>query len=160
MPNRLRVYTAHGCLGMPKDEFCAAVQIVAFELRNFMYCNGAEAYVVRGASGVVFGGALMMYAPDIQCIVARKPGENSHNSQISAAGGVNMDVKRYVVLDDFISSGATVRGIEQDMGSASLVGVFCYQHAARSGFNPRLTTFDRQGKTMPMVDFCETARHA
>lgn len=46
---------------------------------------------------------------DFPLMVVRKRGENSHGNPVEGTEGI--DIKRYLVLDDFVSSGATVRNL-------------------------------------------------
>ena len=65
-----------------------------------------SAIVVHGTSGTWFGAALAMQGYNV--IMVRKPGENSHG--YSVEGGLGMvDPDRIVFLDDFVSSGDTIK---------------------------------------------------
>lgn len=128
------VSTCYGVLGLSPAELRIAVDQVAEDLRKLMQRQEADAYVVRGASGVVFGGALLYAAPDLKCIVARKPGEHSHAGTLcSVSGGNLLEVRKFVVVDDFRSSGSTVQGMVRDMQPAEHVGMLFYQEAQRRG---------------------------
>lgn len=119
----------YSCMGYPPERLRACVKALARDLPGIMARYNADAVVVRGGSGVVFGGALLMVS-DIKVIVARKPGEQSHSTAIEVCGGGSLTVHRYIVLDDFVSSGGTVKGIMDDMGQqAECVGVIEYRYA-------------------------------
>lgn len=125
-----QVYTAgYSCLGLAPMAYRKAVAQVAKDLPFILEECRADCVVVRGSSGTVFAGALLFAAPSVRIVVARKEGENSHGSQISAAGGDSFRVERYLILDDFVASGGTVRGIIADMNPAQCVGIVEYQYA-------------------------------
>lgn len=67
-----------------------------------------DAVVVHGNSGVSIGfAALVMH--DFNLVLLRKDNDNSHGSPIEGPNGLNM--QSYIILDDFIGTGATVRRI-------------------------------------------------
>ena len=72
----------------------------------------AQAVAVTGKSGMSVAFATMMLT-DIPLIVVRKRGENSHGEMIEGVVGIR--VRRYIILDDFVSSGATVRTVVRDI---------------------------------------------
>lgn len=128
--NGRHVYTStYSCIGYSNREFRLCAQRVHADLSGIMLETEADAVVVRGGSGVVMGSALLMLG-DIPLVVARKRGECSHGEQIEIVGGQSRRVCRYIILDDFVSSGETVRGIKDDMGGARCVGVVQYRYAA------------------------------
>ena len=65
-----------------------------------------EAIAVTGNSGAIFGGALAV-ALNKPLILVRKPGIDSHGSQLQGIGSP----KSYIIVDDFISTGETVRRV-------------------------------------------------
>lgn len=67
-----------------------------------------EAIAVSGVSGLVVGGALS-YATGIPLVVVRKSGDKKH-SDFSVESSLVGDFK-YVILDDLISSGSTIKRI-------------------------------------------------
>lgn len=81
----------------------------------------AQAVVVTGKSGMSVAFATMTLA-DIPLIVVRKRGENSHGEMIEGVLGV--EVRRYIILDDFVSSGATVRTVVRDIDDYCRVQCF------------------------------------
>lgn len=93
---------------------------------------GAEAIAVRGTSGlsVAFGMRMLTNFPIIVC---RKDGETSHSCNPISVLWEDPDqysyamLRKYVILDDMVSSGSTVRGIARDLKDAECVGVFTYQ---------------------------------
>lgn len=66
-----------------------------------------EAIAVRGVSGMLFG-PMLAHMTKKRLSVIRKPRETKHTNRILE--GVH-DTKRYVIVDDFVSSGETVQAI-------------------------------------------------
>lgn len=98
------------------------------------------AVVVRGNSGVSCAFAALMLHNFNLCLL-RKDRDGSHGSPLEGPSGFRFT--KYVVLDDFISSGATVNGIIGDLavlagakGDAppQCVGLVLYG-SARGGYN-------------------------
>jgi adenine/guanine phosphoribosyltransferase-like PRPP-binding protein len=78
---------------------------IAEQLPKIMRLHNADAVAVTGKSGLSLAFATLMLI-DFPLIVVRKPGENSHGNALEGTTGV--DVSRYVILDDFMSTGRTV----------------------------------------------------
>ena len=87
-----------------------------------------DSIVVRGVSGLMIGApvALKMGKP---LLVVRKPNELRHTS-VPIANHVRSG-DRYIILDDFVSSGVTARSIayamKKDRPKAQLVATYMYQ---------------------------------
>lgn len=67
---------------------------------------------VRGMSGVLVGSPASILLQK-RLVIVRKPGENSHGSQLVGVGH-NKPLEygeRFIFLDDFISTGATQRAV-------------------------------------------------
>jgi orotate phosphoribosyltransferase-like protein len=90
----------------------AIAQRIAETLPKLLAEYDAQAVVVTGKSGMSVAFAAMMLA-DIPLIVVRKRGENAHGEMIE--GVTSVEVRRYIILDDFVSSGATVRTVVRDI---------------------------------------------
>lgn len=90
----------------------ATARRVAETLPKLLARYDAQAVVVTGKSGMSVAFATMMLA-DIPLIVVRKRGENSHGEMIE--GVIDVEVRRYIILDDFVSSGTTVRTVVRDI---------------------------------------------
>lgn len=106
---------------------------IALVLPGIMRQANADAIIVQGKSGIALAFATLMLI-DFPIIVVRKRNESTHGSPIEGTEGV--DVQRYLILDDFISSGNTVRRIVEQLrensiytsnGSAECVGVVEYK---------------------------------
>jgi hypothetical protein len=85
---------------------------IAAVLPQLMQHTGAQAVAVTGKSGLSLAFATLMLV-DFPLIVVRKRGENTHGSSIEGTPGVS--VQNYLILDDFVASGATVQTIVTDL---------------------------------------------
>lgn len=100
-------------------------------------CLDYDAIAVRGNSGTLFGGALS-YETGKHLILVRKPGDSSH-SMYPVEGLIAGDkgYLRYIIVDDFIASGATVSEIKKAVETnhsrgAELVAVYQYREGLLS----------------------------
>ena len=93
------------------------------ELRDVVYSISDEinklatrpAFIaVRGVSGVSVGAAVSFHA-SIPLVVVRKSDENTHSS--GTVQGLDELHGSYVIVDDLIDSGATVRAIVNELES-------------------------------------------
>lgn len=130
MPRSETFYnTSYSALGLTRGHFRNLCQRLAEELPDLMHKVGADAIAVRGTSGVSVAFGLRMLS-DIPTIVVKKEGENSHGASVTAVGDDWANVARYLIVDDFVASGATVHAIRQRMGRAECVGVLSYANAS------------------------------
>lgn len=74
--------------------------------------TGADCIMVRGHSGMSIAHAMLMLE-DFPLVHLRKSNDNSHGSPLE--GTLYHEMRRVLILDDFISSGATIRGMVQDL---------------------------------------------
>lgn len=107
-------------------------QAIAARLPTLMAELDAGTIVVTGKSGVSLGFAVAMLL-DFPLVVVRKSGEASHGSDVEGPNG--HIVGRYIVLDDFVQSGTTIRTIADKLSNRAstsglapveCVGVLCY----------------------------------
>lgn len=82
-----------------------------------------------GVSGAAIAFPLS-FALEMPLLCIRKKGENNH-SPYQVEG--NYSTSRYVIVDDFISTGSTVHRIEEDIkaelpNSPELVGIYLYKN--------------------------------
>lgn len=91
-----------------------------------------DAIAVTGVSGTTFG-SILAYTLKKQLIVVRKRTEKTHGNYI-CEGTPNENYK-YIIVDDFISSGATIFNIiqeiewsKQDGFVGEFVGSYLYQY--------------------------------
>lgn len=98
------------------------------------------AVIVRGNSGVSCAFAALMQENFNLCLL-RKRCDNSHGSPLEGPDGFSFE--KYIILDDFISTGDTVDGIIEDLDVLSeakgatrpkCVGLVLYNSARRSGY--------------------------
>lgn len=86
--------------------------------------TGSTSVVVHGNSGVSCGfAALMLAQTDFNLVLLRKDNDNSHGSPIEGPGGHRL--RRYLILDDFVSSGKTLNRIRDK------IATLYYQHHHR-----------------------------
>lgn len=90
------------------DALRQKAKTIAEWLPQIMEATGADAVVVTGKSGMSLAFATMMLL-DYSLIVVRKKSESSHGHAIE--GDHRKDVKKYIILDDFVCSGKTVTTI-------------------------------------------------
>lgn len=92
--------------------FRSIVHRVADALPDVMHQYEADAVVVTGKSGISVAFAALMLI-DFPLVIVRKPGENSHGFRVEGPEGAVL--RRYIILDDFVSSGATVTRVRQQL---------------------------------------------
>lgn len=80
-----------------------------------------QAIAFRGNSGAGIAFPVS-YATGIPLICVRK-GENSHGNCIE---GANLKIDRYLILDDFIDMGHTVKAIIDTLHNDICVGIYLY----------------------------------
>ena len=120
--------------------------------------TGATSVVVHGNSGVSCGfAALLLSDLDFNIVLLRKDNDNSHGAPIEGPDGHHLG--RYLILDDFVSSGNTMNRIRDKISSLSIqrwhygpgeetpecVGIVLYGHHTSTSF-----TF-ADGYTVPAV---------
>ena len=76
---------------------------VALDIPSVLRASGADVVVVSGKSGISMAFAVTMLI-DFPLIVVRKPGESSHGNTIEGRN----DFDSYIILDDFVDTGATI----------------------------------------------------
>jgi adenine/guanine phosphoribosyltransferase-like PRPP-binding protein len=104
-------------------------EAVAQALPQFMAECRADTVVVTGNSGISVAHAALMLI-DFPLVLVRKPNDCSNGHQIE--GPTSHILQRYVILDDLICSGDTVRRVQQTLleydEDTELAGVFLYCH--------------------------------
>jgi orotate phosphoribosyltransferase len=83
---------------------------VAQVLDRIQAKHGSCHVAVTGKSGIAMAFAVSMLT-DIQILTVRKDSETSHGSKFEGCG----TVRRYVVLDDFVDTGDTIRRVVRDV---------------------------------------------
>lgn len=120
----------------------AARRILWMHEHHGFAASGVDVIVTRGSSGLLVGSRVAeMSKGKLHLIHVRKEGENSHGRQVEGARHMlsAIDNPRYLIVDDFVSSGETVReivkAIDKDLTSKygptagtrpECVGVLCY----------------------------------
>lgn len=117
------------------DQFRETVRAVASVLPRIMRELDADTVVVTGKSGVSVAFAASMLI-DFPLVVVRKPTENSHGRAIEGPSG--HEVRNYIILDDFVETGATVERTVDAMRTACCVGVVQYT-ASNCGLHERIS---------------------
>jgi adenine/guanine phosphoribosyltransferase-like PRPP-binding protein len=94
--------------------------------------SNIDAIVVTGLSGLIIGSTVSMKTGK-QLVVVRKPRDESHAST-NVEGLTNLHYPfKYVILDDFIDSGKTLRRIVQQMGkSPKCLGYLLYNQGYKA----------------------------
>lgn len=95
---------------------CQRAEFSANAIASLSRSTGSTSVVVHGNSGVSCGfAALMASAEDFNLVLLRKDNDNSHGSPIEGPDGHRLD--KYLILDDFISSGATMNRIRDKINT-------------------------------------------
>jgi len=107
--------------------------------------TGATSVVVHGNSGVSCGfAALMLSDLDFNIVLLRKDNDNSHGAPIE--GPHDHRLERYLILDDFISSGNTMNRVRDKIAmlhhqhysngerAPQCVGIVLYGHHISTSF--------------------------
>ena len=85
-------------------------EFAAKAITSLSRSTGATAVVVHGNSGVSCGfAALVVTDTPFNLVLLRKDNDNSHGAPIEGPEGHRLD--KYLILDDFVSSGATMNRI-------------------------------------------------
>lgn len=119
-------------------------EYAARAINKMMAETGATSVVVHGNSGVSCGfAALMLSDVDFNIVLLRKDNDNSHGSPIEGPEGHFLE--RYLILDDFVSTGATMNRIRDKIimlhkqsnpfeAAPECVGIVLYGHHSSSSF--------------------------
>lgn len=127
------------------------VQKSASAMKKFKKQLKFDAIAVRGVSGLSVGFPVS-YITKIPLLVVRKPGDSAHTTY--EVEGPATEVKRYIMLDDFICTGDTVRCMHDAITERAItvgalapecVGVYCWNAGA---FDSTIVSID--SKTVPV----------
>lgn len=102
--------------------FANLVKRVVRNVRKLKRKLPFEAIAFSGTSGAALAYPLSV-ALKIPVICVRKPNERSHGQDVE---GPVMQLGRYLIVDDFVSTGKTVRHVAKRLRGATLVGVAVY----------------------------------
>ncbi len=116
---------------------------------------GADIVVVRGLSGIMVATAMSLLHRTPIAIV-RKPTENSHGSSVETVGDGLFDATpRYndwMIVDDLISSGKTVREIHEAFSSHWTVDGDCIAIALYNADEASDGSHNIGGREIPTFD--------
>lgn len=108
MKELMTVYDGYAS-GYTKEKVTECAEFVAERVNLLTRRHGTKpTIVVHGNSGVSVGFAALMLC-DFHLVLLRKDNDNSHGSPIEGPNGHEID--RYYILDDFVSSGDTIRRV-------------------------------------------------
>ena len=139
--------------GYSQERVRKKAQFAAAAIANLAQAVNADCVIVHGNSGVSCGFAALMYH-NFNLVLLRKDNDNSHGYPIEGPEGHR--IERYLILDDFISSGETVRRVRRkvtelwrqrqhdDMDLPQCVGIVLYGRYRAEKF-----TFE-DGHTVPV----------
>ena len=96
------------------------VPAIVARLRSMQQYKWFDCIALSGSSGTWLGGMLVcaLEQHNIGVILVRKPGENSHGAIVES----NNNYKECVFVDDFVSSGATYKRVQEALAE---YGVHC-----------------------------------
>lgn len=122
--------SSYGALCMDPAQLRAAAERVAFVLPDVLRHAGTSFIAVTGSSGVSFAFAVRMLI-DVDIVIVRKPGENSHGASdgVNCTGRNSCELRKYVILDDLVASGSTIARVNRQLSPAECAGVFLYSRA-------------------------------
>lgn len=138
--------------GYSQDKVRQKAKFAAAAIASMAQAVNADCVIVHGNSGVSCGFAALMYH-NFNLVLLRKDNDNSHGSPLEGPQGHR--IQRYLILDDFISSGETVRRVRRKVTELSLqrsdgmdlpecVGIVLY-----GGYRPEAFTFE-DGHSVPV----------
>lgn len=110
-----------------KRQFKPTVKATATALRRLQKILGFKQIVCTGISGQSIAWPVG-YVTEIPVAVVRRRGERQHHGYAAENFTRN---RKYIILDDFVSSGDTVKHVlktlcEDDHDTPLCVGVYCY----------------------------------
>lgn len=117
-------------------EFKKLVVRVGHKIERLSEKYDFDAIAFRGTSGAAMAYPLS-YLMNIPLICVRKSAEPSHGSLVEGNTGINS----YLILDDLISEGKTIRAIvkaiQKENFSAECVGILLYDSSSTTPFEYR-----------------------
>ena len=130
--------------GYTKERVEKRAAFAAVAIAELRSQTGSTSVVVHGNSGVSCGfAALMASAEDFNLVLLRKDNDNSHGAPIEGPAGHRLG--KYLILDDFVSSGATMNRIRDKINTLhaqrswassmpECVGIVLYGHHGKLSF--------------------------
>lgn len=129
---RLVPYGGYGWAGMSPALVAMKLKKAGDNFGRFIKTTPVEAIAFTGSSGAAIGFYLATRFK-LPCIYVRKGGEQSHGFPIEC--NATGETHNYMIADDFISSGATVRrvvrkierqAVEAGASVPTCVGIICF----------------------------------
>ncbi len=130
--------TGYGWAGMTPEDYNAKIQSAynRFEELHAKYKFDAIAFTGSSGAAVAFPLAMLFKIP---LIYVRKDGETSHGSPVEC--NARCHIKKYLIVDDFVSSGETVRRIVMKIRDrAELKGAYIPRPLGVMCFDTSITT--------------------
>lgn len=124
-----KIFTSYFASALTHDKYFKICDGLAKIIQEKMADEHIEKYtiVVRGVSGLLVGPYISAKLKQ-KFVVVRKPGDSAHC--LDPVEGAKK-VRDYIIVDDFVDTGATVNVIHSTMRDVytrpNLRGVFCYQ---------------------------------
>lgn len=134
--------TGYSALGYNSARYASLMQSLAKELPRLMAVHDAQAVAVRGTSGYAVAFAVRALNPHVPFLICRKSGERSHSGQLSMLWEDPLKIERYLIVDDLVDSGETVRGMIDDIGRDSK----CSAIVEYRGYDPAAGTVHMRQK--------------
>lgn len=122
----------YSCAGWTPEQWELSLPRIIDELRRQIAETGAQAIVVRGSSGLLYAGRILEKI-DTPFIMVRKPNELSHGCIVQVISGhADVEVTKYIFLDDLVASGSTEKAVEDAMFCAKRVMTVCYNNTDKT----------------------------
>lgn len=107
--------------GYSANRVRGCAEFAAEAITSLTRSTGATSVVVHGNSGVSCGfAALMVTDTPFNLVLLRKDNDNSHGAPLEGPDGHRFD--KYLILDDFVSSGATMNRIRDKINTLHAQG--------------------------------------
>lgn len=103
------------------------VDLICHELKNPKF-GQANLVVGTGFSGTLLLAAIHLQS-GIPFVAIRKDTIRTNSVDSVELGGIEQldKTKKYIIIDDFVESGATIRKIQKEMSDHECVGIILYQ---------------------------------
>ena len=111
---------------------------------------------VRGTSGTAIGGAVSLVS-DLPLVVVRKEDDNSHAKHYGTVQGMRGTGGLYIIVDDLVDSGTTVREIaaaikrDHESNSGGYAPTECIAVVLYSAGQIKTGVIELDGRTVPLI---------
>ena len=129
----LKIDSGYGWTTFSPANWTKKLQACAKKINKLKNTHNVDALAYTGSSGAAAAYVLGV-ALDLPVVYVRKKGEDSHGSKVES--NTSKAIENYLIVDDFICSGATVENIfngiekyakDNRKKAPNCVGVFLYQ---------------------------------